>query len=60
MFGHIASDAILQPLGHFANEPDAHKYPAVCAGDYVRSELSVIKLKWREKSLQGRGSELSA
>lgn len=45
VFGHIASDAILQPLGHFANMPDAHKYPAVRAGDYVESELSKINLK---------------
>lgn len=45
VFGHIASDAILQPLGHFANAPDAHKYPPICAGDYVEAELSEINLK---------------
>lgn len=45
VFGHIASDAILQPLGRFAYGPDAHKYPAICAGDFVEAELSKINLK---------------
>lgn len=45
VFGHIASDAILQPLDHFANAPDAHKYPAIYAGEYVEGELAIINLK---------------
>ncbi|MCO5601547.1 hypothetical protein L7F22_055670 [Adiantum nelumboides] len=50
VFGHIASDAILQPLGHFANAPDAKKYPAMCAGEYVGAELSEINLKENNKN----------
>ncbi|KAL2652342.1 hypothetical protein R1flu_020470 [Riccia fluitans] len=48
VFGHIAYDAMLQPLGHFATAPRAHLYKPTFAGDYVRSELSVIKLKGRK------------
>ncbi|EFJ37417.1 hypothetical protein SELMODRAFT_165027 [Selaginella moellendorffii] len=45
VFGHIASDAILQPLGHFASAQAAKNYPATLAGDYVESELAAIRLK---------------
>ncbi|TVU28256.1 hypothetical protein EJB05_19767 [Eragrostis curvula] len=45
LFAHIASDALLKPLGHFAETPTAHSYPPICAGDYVEQELSVINLK---------------
>uniref|UniRef100_A0A0E0K4G6 Non-haem dioxygenase N-terminal domain-containing protein n=1 Tax=Oryza punctata TaxID=4537 RepID=A0A0E0K4G6_ORYPU len=45
LFAHIASDATLKPLGHFAEASDAHSYPPICAGDYVEQELSVINLK---------------
>eukprot|EP00249_Psilotum_nudum_P007867 c20879_g1_i1 orf=155-1282(+) len=48
VFGHIASDAILQPLGHFATSPEANKYPAIHAGEYVELELAAINLKERE------------
>lgn len=45
VFGHIASDSIIEPVGHFAHAPSAHKYPAIYAGDFVEAELSKINLK---------------
>ncbi|CAA3012355.1 Iron ascorbate family oxidoreductase [Olea europaea subsp. europaea] len=45
LFAHIASDAVLKPLGHFLESPLAGKYPPMHAGDFVEQELSVIKLK---------------
>jgi len=45
LFAHIASDAVLKPLGHFAELPLASKYPPMCAGEYVEQELAVINLK---------------
>ncbi|KAK9017690.1 hypothetical protein V6N11_000696 [Hibiscus sabdariffa] len=45
LFAHIASDAMLKPLGHFAESPLASKYPPICAGDFVEQELAVINLK---------------
>eukprot|EP00246_Nothoceros_aenigmaticus_P013397 TRINITY_DN4587_c0_g1_i1.p1 TRINITY_DN4587_c0_g1~~TRINITY_DN4587_c0_g1_i1.p1 ORF type:complete len:193 (+),score=38.79 TRINITY_DN4587_c0_g1_i1:33-581(+) len=45
VFGHIASDVALQPLGHFKDAPTANLYPPTVAGDYVERELAVIKLK---------------
>lgn len=48
LFAHIASDAILKPLGHFAETPNADSYPPICAGDYVEQELSVINLKGKD------------
>jgi isopenicillin N synthase-like dioxygenase len=48
VFGHIASDAILQPLGHFANSPLAQNYPPICAGDFVELELAAINLKGKQ------------
>ncbi|KAL3815052.1 hypothetical protein ACJIZ3_016320 [Penstemon smallii] len=45
LFGHIASDAVLKPLGHFADSPLASKYPPLHAGEFVEQELSVINLK---------------
>ncbi|EEF49197.1 uncharacterized protein LOC8287550 [Ricinus communis] len=45
LFAHIASDAVLQPLGHFAESPLASKYPPICAGEFVEQELAVINLK---------------
>lgn len=60
VFGHIASDAILQPLGHFVNSPDAHKYPAICAGDYVEAELAIINLKGKSSDSAGICDDLSS
>ncbi|KAJ8444504.1 hypothetical protein Cgig2_028319 [Carnegiea gigantea] len=45
LFAHIASDAVLKPLGHFAESPLASKYPPMFAGEYVEKELAVINLK---------------
>ncbi|XWS35483.1 hypothetical protein CRYUN_Cryun20dG0001400 [Craigia yunnanensis] len=45
LFAHIASDAVLKPLGHFAELPLASKYPSICAGEFVEQELAVINLK---------------
>ncbi|GLT60711.1 hypothetical protein SLA2020_334670 [Shorea laevis] len=45
LFAHIASDAMLKPLGHFAETPLASKYPPICAGEFVEQELAVINLK---------------
>lgn len=46
VFSHIASDQLLQPLGHFAQQPGAaQRYPATPAGLQVQRELEVIQLK---------------
>eukprot|EP00258_Populus_trichocarpa_P034810 XP_024450829.1 uncharacterized protein LOC7463867 isoform X2 [Populus trichocarpa] len=45
LFAHIASDAMLKPLGHFVESPLASKYPLMCAGEFVEQELAVINLK---------------
>uniref|UniRef100_A0A5K0VK57 Uncharacterized protein n=1 Tax=Nymphaea colorata TaxID=210225 RepID=A0A5K0VK57_9MAGN len=45
MFAHVASDAMLKPLGHFADSPLSNKYPAVYAGNFVEHELTAINLK---------------
>eukprot|EP00850_Spirogloea_muscicola_P000445 SM000002S05525 [mRNA] locus=s2:598392:600662:+ [translate_table: standard] len=45
VFGHIASDTLLRPLGHFAAAPGAAHYPPVLAGDFVEAELAAINLK---------------
>ncbi|KAL6562800.1 hypothetical protein OROHE_005387 [Orobanche hederae] len=45
LFAHIASDAVLKPLDHFADLPLACKYPPMCAGEFVEQELAVINLK---------------
>lgn len=47
VFGHIASDQVLTPLGHFATPQVAQEYPAVDAGKFVQQELEAIKLKQR-------------
>lgn len=44
LFGHIASDQSLLPVGHFKNEPTAHKYPEITAGEQVLAELKAISL----------------
>jgi isopenicillin N synthase-like dioxygenase len=45
LFSHIASDATLKPLGHFAEAANAPNYPPTYAGEYVEQELSAINLK---------------
>lgn len=51
VFGHIASDAILKPVGHFADSPLALCYPSMCAGDFVELELAAINLKKKQDSI---------
>ncbi|KAK7314293.1 hypothetical protein VNO77_39509 [Canavalia gladiata] len=48
LFAHIASDAVLKPLGHFAESPLASKYPPICAREYVEQELAVINVKGKK------------
>lgn len=48
LFAHIASDATLEPLGHFVEAPSASKYPPIYAGDFVEQELAVINLKGKK------------
>ena len=43
-FGHIQSDQLLQPLGHFMSEAASARYPALLAGDQVVAELKAIAL----------------
>ncbi|KAJ4979045.1 hypothetical protein NE237_009825 [Protea cynaroides] len=49
LFGHIASDAVLKPLGQFANSPLAEKYPPIRVGEFVEKELAVINLKGKKE-----------
>lgn len=45
VFAHIASDAVLEPLGRFAQgSACASHYPATLAGEQVRQELAAIRL----------------
>lgn len=43
VFAHIASDQVLQPLGHFAAAEE--QYPPTPAGLQVQRELEAIRLK---------------
>ena len=47
-FSHIASDAVLKPLGHFAESPLASNYPPLYAGELMEQELSFLNLKGNE------------
>ncbi|XP_021735820.1 uncharacterized protein LOC110702420 [Chenopodium quinoa] len=49
LFAHVASDAVLKPLGHFANSALASMYPPMCAGEFVEKELAVINLKGNKR-----------
>ncbi|OIW07966.1 hypothetical protein TanjilG_20067 [Lupinus angustifolius] len=51
LFAHIASDAVLKPLGQFAESPLSGKYPPIFAGEYVEQELAVINLKGKDENL---------
>ena len=44
MFGHIASDNTLEPLGKFAESETAKDYPAMLTGHHVQAELEAIAL----------------
>ncbi|KAF5831684.1 hypothetical protein DUNSADRAFT_12738 [Dunaliella salina] len=51
LFCHLASDAMLEPLGHFAHtQPEAlQRYPPRPAGVQVQQELEAISLKSARK-----------
>ncbi|CAL5323394.1 unnamed protein product [Camellia sinensis] len=51
LFAHIASDAVLKPLGQFAGSPIASNYPPICTGEFVEQELAVINLKGNKGEL---------
>ncbi|KAH9302176.1 hypothetical protein KI387_013759, partial [Taxus chinensis] len=51
VFGHIASDAILKPLGQFGDSPLAQHYPAIVAGDFVELELAALNLKRKQDGI---------
>lgn len=44
LFGHVRSDALLSPVGHFANLPEASKYAGIRAGEQVAEELRALEL----------------
>ena len=44
LFGHLQSDQILEPLGHFKTPQSIEKFPAKYTGDQVRDELISISL----------------
>eukprot|EP00276_Gloeochaete_wittrockiana_P006547 CAMPEP_0184645618 /NCGR_PEP_ID=MMETSP0308-20130426/2129_1 /TAXON_ID=38269 /ORGANISM="Gloeochaete witrockiana, Strain SAG 46.84" /LENGTH=344 /DNA_ID=CAMNT_0027074809 /DNA_START=73 /DNA_END=1107 /DNA_ORIENTATION=- len=44
-FSHIASDQLLQPLGHFASNKSLNAYPPTPAGHQVEQELVAISLR---------------
>ncbi|OVA04813.1 hypothetical protein BVC80_8655g12 [Macleaya cordata] len=50
LFAHIASDATIEPLGHFADPPLAGNYPSMRAGEFVELELAVINLKGKNSN----------
>lgn len=45
VFSQVASDQLLQPLGHFATPEAQAAYPALPAGKQVQQELELINLK---------------
>ena len=45
VFGHLASDEILEPLGQYATEEAMKKYKKCFVGEQVQAELDTIKLK---------------
>jgi isopenicillin N synthase-like dioxygenase len=44
LFGHIASNENLEPVGKFKDEPKAKEYPPITAGEQVLAELKAISL----------------
>ncbi|KAF2319433.1 hypothetical protein GH714_015786 [Hevea brasiliensis] len=64
LFAHIASDAVLKPLGHFAESPLASKYPPIRAGEFVEQELSGFlvagrEIKFKDETSNGRAALVS-
>lgn len=48
LFGHIASDQMLEPLGPFRNHQVVLQYPPKYTGDQVQDELNAINLGARK------------
>ncbi|KAF9610275.1 hypothetical protein IFM89_021836 [Coptis chinensis] len=48
LFAHVASDSVLNPLGHCTEFPIATNYPSISAREFVELELAVIN--WKGKS----------
>lgn len=44
LFGHVHSDSILEPLGHFATDEALAKYPRMTSGEQVQRELMLLGL----------------
>lgn len=44
LFGHIATDLILEPLEAFRTQKSIEMYPSILAGDQVNAELNAIQL----------------
>lgn len=44
LFGHIATDSVLEPLEAFRTEKAKEMYPSILAGDQVNAELNHIQL----------------
>lgn len=58
VFGHIASDVVLRPLGHFATAEAEAAYPATPCGEQVQAELEAINLKRTDASGGGAAAGL--
>jgi len=44
LFGHMRSDVILEPLGHFATASSKNKYKSISAAEQVEEEIKAINL----------------
>lgn len=44
LFGHIATDLVLEPLDAFRTQKSVEMYPSILAGDQVNAELNHIQL----------------
>lgn len=44
LFGHLDSDAVLEPLGPFADAPRARNYPPMLVGEQVAREIKRLQL----------------
>ena len=53
VFGHIASDQVLSPVGHFADLPTAAHYLPIKAGEQVQKELDAIRLSSTNVAVDG-------
>lgn len=47
LFGHVANDQVLQPLGHFATEESLTKYPPMDAGAQCQRELQLTGMAYQ-------------